>query len=468
MFDNDIRSRFEGFAPDPPGEVWLSVRDAIVVAPRKSMIPVFFRVAAAIAFLAISGLTVMFITSDRPVTAPLADADALTGAVATPHEDVSVTESGTTTTATVPAIPAATSTAGLLAAVGPAPATPAIFPGDTDTPTTAAPVREEMAYPTMKMATGIAINPVDHPIALSLHDRPVNTYKATGPVNFAGNITEADFGSAPAGVRLPAGISFGMQVSPRFNERYIADPGSLLASGKSFNLYEQTAMSYSYGLTASLRILPRLELQTGVGYASLTQMIKGVNAWVHKDNSNFFEPGNTHPQDIVTSFGVFKVNSPNLWFDEQSEIVLTDLNAKLAVNLPDDPKLYELFLEQQSQEFTQSFSYIEIPLVARYRLLTSRYLDIHAKAGVAGNILISNEVTHRSAVIGETAGVRTFSYSGIGGFALSVPVTNRLRLFVEPTAQMFLQPILTDEMLSLGGKTYPYCFTLASGISFRF
>ncbi len=468
--DNHIRSSFEGFSPEPPAEVWLSVQEAIVVPPQKSLIPVFFRVAAAIAFLVIGGLSVFFLTNDKHTTLPLADLDNHHGtpeATAPIPAEEGLFESEQPT----PSARMAPSTT--------APATPSLVASHL-TEHDHAPVEatkplvdSESLFP-LTRASNLMASALPYQRPQLLKDRKAVPGLTKGS---AFDIQHAidQFAQVSTSAGPATGITLGAHLSPSYHDRHIADHGSMVSVGSSVDAHEQTVMSYGFGISAMVQVHPRVALQTGIGYSSMTQMINDINAYAHFDDRPFYDAGEdrgfSHPQNIVTSYGVIEMKTPALYFtDEFSGRVLTSNDSKYEMDLPEDPKLLDL----RSQQLTQAFSFVEIPLIARYRLFENRFIGIHLKAGVAGNILVRNDVImsqaflDQSDVIGQTAGVRSFNYSGIGGFALNLPVTNRLSLFIEPTAQIFLQPILTDDMLGVAGKTYPYSFTVASGISFRF
>ncbi len=489
IFDNDLRSRFEGFAPEPPADAWFAIQDAIVVAPAKRMMPAFFKLAAAVAFLAISGLSVWLITSDKHSENQIAEHQS---PVST--RDASQTDNGTAPSdiQAEAGLPATLQQQGEHTQPGTSIVThqqqlASASYESSERPAAVSITRkhsEAQEYTGLSIIddTGMrAINPVHH-AALSYGQAGLaepkinaNTYSTSlFAVNntYTNNTIDRYAYSDPRGT----GIVLGVHVAPQYTGRHIAEPFSNMPLGG----LENQSMSYSYGFFAAIPISSRLSVQTGLGYMNVNQHINDINAFSQLDDLPFydaaFSPGYGHPQNIVTSLGIIQMNNPQLYFtDNQSSRVLMS-NTKIPFEVPDDPK----FLVLQGQKMTQFFRFVEVPVVVRYRLFENRFVAMSLKAGVAGNFLIKNEVAlsginSNDEIIGETYGVRDFSYSGVGGFAIAFPLTQRLFLFVEPTAQMFLQPIVKDQTLpsgentsSLTGKTYPYCFSVNSGISFRF
>ncbi len=486
-FDNDLRSRFEGFAPEPPPEAWLAIEEGLVVVPGRRLLPVFFKVAAAIAFLAIGGLSIWLINSERHPGSQIADSQTHIGSAAIPDADDN-TSAAATPEISAPvtgrqADPQSQSGSsiirdrGLMASAsgestdGLAAKTKHIPISDPDQALIAVPGADAFGFLAMDR---ILLSRLSYGQATLLTPKHKTTSKTSSM--FASNLSNtAGEGFNTRGPRT-TGIVLGVHIAPQYADRHIAEPFSNLPLG----ILENHSMDYGFGITASIAVSPRLSIQTGLGYMNVNQHITDISAFSHIDNNPFydaeFSPGYGHPQNIVTSFGIIRMDSPGLYFtDTQSSRVLMS-NTKIPFNVPDDPK----FLTLQGQNLTQFFRFVEVPVILRYTLLEHRFVSLSLKAGVAGNFLVRNDVVlsgmnNNQEVIGETFGVRDFSYSGIGGFAFTFPVTSRLHLFVEPTAQMFLQPIAkenalpsADSMSTTTGKTYPYCFSVNSGISFRF
>lgn len=462
LFDNELRSRFEGFEPEPPAGVWFSVQEAIAVPPQKSMLPVFFRVAAAIAFLAISGISVWFITGVDDASGPLAGSDIQNGpAISSQHSGPASSINEPAQEANKETVTARASLAGIQSVQTYQPAIAQLTP-----------VSHDIAYVqyTSPKSVGIA--------AFHIHQgRSVTPRQNTMPYK-PDMISSLAFASSEGRISgakgKSSGITLGLHVSPQYNDRHISSAGSQTSSGIPFGSFEEQTVSYGYGITATVPVFSRLSIQAGLSYKNMAQVINDISAFSRVDQKPFYDvdfapPGNGHPQNIITSFGIIETNNPGLYFSDMESTRVLMSNDKLPFDVPQDSKLLSL----EGRSLTQAFSFIEVPLVFRYRLFENRFIGLHLKAGMAGNFLVNNDVImsylhNKSEVIGQTAGVRNFSLSGIGGVALSLPVTNRIKLFLEPTAQMFVQPIVAGTAATSSGKTYPYCFAVYSGISFRF
>ena len=472
-FDNDIRSRFEGFAPEPPAGVWPVVQDAVVVPPSRRFAPVFFRVAAAIVFLAIGGMSVWFLSDNSHTSAPLTDNQQQTNTQAaddTQHittTDLSELRTGQLASAQTTAVPAQASATPITTDV---PAKAISQPASSASIPDFASERHYTQY--------AAMNPIGHTALLAKQERSVSprqntpTRMTSETTSLAWNTYHTD-NTRQTGQRTHSGLVLGVHMSPQLNDRHIASTSGMPGSSLPVGSFEKQAVSYGYGLSAAIPLTDRLSVQTGLSYKNMNQRISDISAFSRTDNQTFYDaefaPGLSHPQNIITSFGVIKLGTPELYFSDTHATRVTMTETKFPFEVPDDPKLLML----QGQSLIQSFSFVEMPLLVRYRLLSLGQLDLHIKAGVAGNYLVRNDVlmaylNNTSERIGQTSGVRELSLSGIGGLSLTWPLTRHLAVFVEPGAQMFLQSFAKDNIQSAQMKTYPYSFSLYSGISFRF
>ena len=126
-------------------------------------------------------------------------------------------------------------------------------------------------------------------------------------------------------------------------------------------------------------------------------------------------------------------------------------------------------LRQTNTGLTQVFQFVELPVAFRYEVVGG-FASLHVKGGLSVNYLLGNDVYAGTNIfqssIGETYGVRKLNFAAMGGFSLDIPLAGNLRLHLEPTAQIFLNPILQEGMMM--GHAYPYNYSLQTGISYGF
>ena len=443
-FDKEIRQRFESFEPEPPAAVWSAIEQGLVTSsPHRILAPWVYRVAAAVAVLAVTGFSYLYFVSGDQYVRSLADqrvpAEVSDPGLATllPSGDVSIP-----TDAPTLAVEDASTR----------------LPGQAVAEAGTAFATDFLTGYQPRFMEGIA--PV-----LASHTHPSMTVRSTGDIWSHNDL----LASAPAASANEGIFSLGAFLAPQYNNRRISNGGGLASSGVPFSSLEQEALTYSFGLIGSVRLGKRLTVQTGATYLNVAQVVKDINALAHPERMEFYDPNELpafgHPQNIATSLGTINFNDATLYFEDLgSNRVET---TKWPLDIP-EPKL----LEALGLGLTQRFSFVEVPVIFRYTLY-ERQLGLHLKAGFAANFLVNNEVllvsdTHKG-VVGQTAGLRDHYYSGIGGFVMTLPLSQRIQLFVEPTAQIFLNPMGRDDgMNSATFKTFPYNFSVYSGLAYRF
>ncbi len=459
LFDKEIRQRFESFEPEPPAAVWSAIEQGLVTSsPHRILAPWVYRVAAAIAVLAVTGFSYLYFVSgdqyvrslaDQRVPAEVSDPSVATlppsGDVAVPT-DAHVLAEAETVSGSAVGVPA-----GMGGAI-------ARVPGQAVAEAGTAFATDFLAENQPRFMNGIV--PV-----LASHTHPSMTVRSTSDIwSHTDLLAFTPAASANEGV-----FSLGAFLAPQYNNRRIANGGGLASSGVPFSSLEQEALTYSFGLIGSIRLGKRLTVQTGATYLNVAQVVKDINALAHPERMEFYDPNELpdfgHPQNIATSLGTINFNDATLYFEDLgSNRVET---TKWPLDIP-EPKL----LEALGLGLTQRFSFVEVPVIFRYTLY-ERQLGLHLKAGFAANFLVNNEVllvsdTHKG-VVGQTAGLRDHYYSGIGGLVVTLPLSQRMQLFVEPTAQVFLNPMGREDSTTASTlKAFPYNFSVYSGLAYRF
>ncbi|MFO7998923.1 MAG: hypothetical protein R6U86_08080 [Bacteroidales bacterium] len=455
IFDKEFRQRFEGFEPEPPADAWSAIEQGLVVSSSRILAPWVYRVAAAVAVLAVTGFSFLYFSSR--------DYQVQTVSEQGPHDGVS--EAGAETpdvVAEVPVFSGAEAVADdVKAPVKGLASKTSGLPGQAQQAITFQPPVQASHFNLLADAA-VPIGSISASLAFPGQPALQGSVRSTGAGSSQTDL--AGFFPASTGGRFSLGAFFG----PQYNDRHIGNPGGLTSS-VPFSSLEEKALTYSYGLSGSYRISKRMVVQTGATYLNVAQVVNNINALAHPDGRQFYDPADLppfgHPQNISTSLGTITLDDPTLFFMDMGSSRI-EMTTKWPLDIP-EPKT----LETLGYGLTQRFSFVEVPLILRYTLFERR-MGLHLKAGMAANFLVNNEVflvsDHYNGAIGQTAGLREQYFSGIGGLVLTIPLSPRFQLFVEPTGQVFLNPMVRDELTASIGKTFPYNFSVYSGLSFRF
>ncbi|HPE17688.1 MAG TPA: hypothetical protein PLM76_03560 [Tenuifilaceae bacterium] len=114
---------------------------------------------------------------------------------------------------------------------------------------------------------------------------------------------------------------------------------------------------------------------------------------------------------------------------------------------------------------SQHLHYLEIPIILSYGV-SSKHTQFDFKVGYAAGLLISNrfiikDISKR--IIGETEGVNRFNSTAIASVCFSAPISRNVRMNIEPTLKIGLQP------LKYGNEvTYPFSTSVKFGVNYCF
>lgn len=256
----------------------------------------------------------------------------------------------------------------------------------------------------------------------------------------------------------------GGAIAPSYSYRHI--PESNIFTGNSYyNNLESAVFTYSGGLNIQFKAQKKLSIQAGIYYSTMGQDMNYVTVYANqlyhiaddKTRDNYI---NTY--EIVNSAGDIKFNTPLVFIDETATARVRNLSGS-----KNNTVLSETFLDNMNANIRQSFEYIEVPLIFRYKVL-DKTLGINILGGVGANFLVGNNVyliyDNNKDVIGKTNGVNDINYSGLLGLGLEYPIMNNLNILIEPSLKYYLNPINSN----LEIESHPYSLGIYTGVSYSF
>ena len=222
---------------------------------------------------------------------------------------------------------------------------------------------------------------------------------------------------------------------------------------------DQTRSSYTGGVGLAYKISSRFSIQSGLYYSSLGQEVGGVNAY-----SGFQQYDNSkgdHNFELITALGTVYSRNSDVFLNS------SDLPARVQTYYTTDVfDPVKANLSYVSSTIYQDLSFLELPIILRYKVVDSR-IDLNVIGGMSYNFLLNNSVyavlDGGKYPVGTTEGLNTVSLSSSLGMGMEYNLTNNLSLNLEPTFRYYLNPFNS-------GKTgsHPYSLGVFSGISYRF
>jgi len=223
---------------------------------------------------------------------------------------------------------------------------------------------------------------------------------------------------------------------------------------------EKPVFSYSGGLAFGYRINKRISVQSGLYYSSFGQELSGISAF-----GGFMPYDYTkgdHNFEVMTTNGTVYTNNPDIFLiDSRSDSRMKTLYTR---DYFDPSKANLQFIDNSLR---QNFSYLELPVILRYKLI-DRTIDFNLVGGLSSNLLLNNAVY--AAVdggkyhVGKTEGMNLLTFSSSLGMGMEYNFSRNLSLSLEPTFRYYINSFNQ----SPGLKIHPYSFGIFSGISYKF
>jgi len=223
---------------------------------------------------------------------------------------------------------------------------------------------------------------------------------------------------------------------------------------------EQQVSSYTGGIAFTYKLSKRFSIQSGVYYSSLGQEVEGINSFVGFRQYDFTKGSRNF--EVMTSSGKVYTNNADVFLlaEGPEGRVITNFTSDLF-----DPK--KANLKYINNSILQNFSYLELPLILRYKFV-DRAFDLNLIGGISYNMLLGNSVyanvDGEKFQIGKTEGLSPISISSSLGMGMEYSFSKSFSVNLEPTFRYYLNPF--NELA--GSNMHPYSFGIFSGVAYKF
>jgi len=238
--------------------------------------------------------------------------------------------------------------------------------------------------------------------------------------------------------------SVGARVAPvYFNSFGEGSPihSNFVANPKSGNI------NFSYGLSLSYAITPRLSIRSGVNKVD----------YGYDTNDISFSPTLAASPDEKINTINYSLTSRNLVVrnSSQAKVAQQALSSDVSADFP-----------SRNGRMVQQFGYVEIPLELNLELVNSK-LGFHVIGGLSSLFLVDNSVNlvsdGKNMEMGEANNLNSMNFSTNLGFGLDYNITPRMKLNLEPVFKYQL-----NTFSETAGNFNPYSIGVYSGLNFRF
>ena len=254
--------------------------------------------------------------------------------------------------------------------------------------------------------------------------------------------------------------------APLYTYRALESGESDLTANSMTSNAEEGQYTYSGGFTVNYKITARLSIGTGLSVVNHSYKISNVAALTTYSNLAYYSNGkaggqNNQAYSVNNSIGQIAASGGVKVYSKSSADYAPSLTAE------SQSAINNSYVMPDNQVIDQSFDYMEVPLLLRYKLI-DRALDLHLVSGLSSYFLVNNKVTIKSPdqpdITGETVDIKSTNISGSLGLGLNYSVSKNLSLNMEPLFKIFLNSINTSNSLNV----HPYSFGIYSGIFYSF
>ena len=250
--------------------------------------------------------------------------------------------------------------------------------------------------------------------------------------------------------------SIAAMASPTYYPRFNAGDDEL---AKQIMASEQSQVSYSGGVAFSYKISRKLSIQSGLYYSSVGQEVGGINSFAGFQKYDYTK--GDHNFEVLTSSGTIYTNNVDVFLlDRSGDRVLSRYTNDLFDPLKSN-------LQYLNNSLRQSFSYLEMPVILRYKLL-DKALDLNVIGGLSYNLLVRNNVYTTidggRYPVGKTEGLNPIMLSSSIGMGMEYSLSEKFSLNLEPTFRYYINPFSVIP----GIKIHPYSIGIFSGLTYKF
>jgi hypothetical protein len=245
------------------------------------------------------------------------------------------------------------------------------------------------------------------------------------------------------------------QVAPLYSYRNISQIDNS-SNKKTYNQNENGLLAYSGGFKVNYKTSRRFSIQAGLYYSVMGQTANSLLV----QNTSSSQTGSTTTSSKKPALGdaIAVLQTHSYTVTTNTTVVASTTFGKAEVVLSSSTN---------NAELTQQLKFIEIPLLARYKIIDQK-IGLHLLGGLSTDLLVNNNVLLNQdgakTSVGSTQDVNRFNYSSTFGFGVNYKLFENFDLSIEPTCRYYINSITSTS----GLKVHPYTFGVFTGLAYKF
>jgi hypothetical protein len=248
-------------------------------------------------------------------------------------------------------------------------------------------------------------------------------------------------------------LSLSAGLSPTLSYRTVVENPEIASNPEiQQNLPDESSLlAYSSGLGVGYEVFKNFKIRSGLYYSQIGQRLNNVTV-----SQNSYTLKGTQGYHQV----------PNSWGNVE---LMSD---KIQPETPEDLNEYGPVTMDVTDEFsldntlTQRLEFLKVPLMMELRVLDTK-IGLDIIGGFNANFLINNGVymatQESNQYVGETTGLEKVNYSSVLGFGFNYDISDNTKFFIQPMFDYYLHTVIEENT-----RVYPYSFNLFTGFSVYF
>jgi hypothetical protein len=266
------------------------------------------------------------------------------------------------------------------------------------------------------------------------------------------------------------------QVAPQYSYRNISEISGNLPNKSVYNKSENGLAACGGGVKVNYATGRRLSIQAGVYYSEMGQIMNKVYAVTEKKSGmSAYATNKKSAYWVNNSLGIIETKDSNLPNTQNQSVTSQDVSySAMYFNRTNTSDVLKAVDESygngslvENAQIIQRLRFIEIPFLARYQVINGK-ISCNLIGGLSTSVLINNNVLLKQngskSVIGETAGLQRFNYSGTIGLGINYQWFRNVSLNIEPTYKYYLNSISSNENM----KVHLYSIGIFTGLVYKF
>lgn len=231
------------------------------------------------------------------------------------------------------------------------------------------------------------------------------------------------------------------------------------------NSTELGVVAYAGGINIEVQPKRRFSIQSGVYYSKIGTEQIAIQSTNVLNNNQFTHNPEDYGVNNSSASVAYRFPNSSVTFEQKSNISPT---STIKQPTPVNNTISNLDKDSPASEFlfTRYQEYLEIPIVAKF-IIVDRKFGVNLLGGVSSNFLVNNYNVSDNSDLEKnyvTQNVNTVNLSSTLGIGLNYDISSRINMSIEPQFKYFLSKQINTDKYDI----HPYTIGIFTGVKYLF